>query len=38
MLAEIEKCIELNINPYSSNVRVLILSAVGKHFTSGIDL
>lgn len=37
-LAEIEQCILNEVNPYSSNLRVLILTAEGKHFTSGIDM
>jgi enoyl-CoA hydratase/carnithine racemase len=38
MLAEIEKCIVDKVNPFSNDIRVLILSAVGNNFTSGIDL
>jgi enoyl-CoA hydratase/carnithine racemase len=38
MLAEIEICINEKVNPFTNNIRVLIISAVGKHFTSGIDL
>ena len=38
LLAEIEKCILEKINVFSSRVRVVILTAEGKHFTSGIDI
>ena len=37
-LAEIEQCILNDVNPYESGLRVLILTAEGKHFTSGIDM
>ena len=35
---EVHRCIEDDINPYSSLARVVIFKAVGKHFTSGIDI
>jgi enoyl-CoA hydratase len=37
-LSEIEQCILNEVQPYSSGLRVLILAAEGKHFTSGIDM
>ena len=37
-LQEIEQCILNEVNPYANGLRVLILAAEGKHFTSGIDL
>ena len=37
-LAEIEQCILNEVNPYDSKLRALILTAEGKHFTSGIDM
>ena len=37
-MAEIEKFIIKEVNPWSSEARVLILNAEGKHFTAGLDL
>jgi len=37
-LSEIEQCILNEVNPYNSKFRALILTAEGKHFTSGIDM
>mmetsp|Transcript_12900 Transcript_12900/g.21820 ORF Transcript_12900/g.21820 Transcript_12900/m.21820 type:complete len:111 (-) Transcript_12900:576-908(-) len=37
-LAEIEKCVETEINPFTNDIRALIIYSEGKHFTSGIDL
>jgi len=37
-MGEIAKCIQEEINPFSSGARVVILKANGKHFTAGLDL
>ena len=37
-MAEVEKCVEEDVNPYDSLARVLIIRGAGKHFTSGLDM
>ena len=37
-LGEIKRCIETEINPYTSGARVLIIKSEGKVFTAGLDM
>ena len=37
-LEEISNCITNQVNPYSSGITAVVLSANGKHFTAGIDM
>ena len=37
-LGEIEKFVLEEVNPFKSKARVMIINAVGKCFTSGLDL
>ena len=37
-LGEVKRCIETEINPYSSGARVLIIKSEGKVFTAGLDM
>ena len=37
MLAELEKCFD-QLNKFEHDLRAVIVTAAGKHFTAGIDL
>lgn len=37
-MAEIQKCIEQDVNPYTSGARVVIFIGEGRNFTAGLDL